>query len=178
MENQSTIDHLNRLFESCCIELFQQKNCNISRTEEPASISGSDPIGTLDAGSDELELIVFLQLPLNVLSLTYPTSDVTTVGEEELEDWTAELCNQLIGRIKNKLLNHNLRLDIGLPNAYFGSDISELLPSEGIQTTYRFSVDNEVLEATLVIDLQQPDLILSEDEDSDSGPEEGELELF
>ena len=179
MSADNTIQELSRLFEECCLELFSGFNCSIEKTDEPMPRSADDPISLIDAGSEELEIAVLLQLPLNILALSYHSdADITHVAEEMLEDWIAELSNQLIGKLKNKLLKYNVRLKLGLPNAYFGTEISELLPDSQHYVECVFNIDNELLEAVLGIDILDDSLNLSAAQPDDDDPVGGELELF
>ncbi|MCG8671324.1 MAG: chemotaxis protein CheX [Pseudomonadales bacterium] len=179
MANQSTIDRFGEIFESCCCELFEPMAVSFTRVDPGEHLDEEDPIGVLDAGSQDVEITLCLQLPMHVLSLTYPSSGgtITNVSEEALEDWVAELCNQLIGKIKNNLLKFGVRMNIGLPSAYFGADLAEVLP-QGTQLVYYFSIDGEVLAATLVVDIKDDGLVLQEESGFDEGPGGGELELF
>jgi CheY-specific phosphatase CheX len=138
------------------------------------------PIACIDAGSIDLELIICLQFPVSVLALTYPVQeDITGVDEERLEDWISELSNQLIGRIKNKLLAHNCRVDLGLPTSYFGSDVSHLLSENGEIMSVYFDVDGETCAFHISIEVFEDDMVftLDEAEDTDSLGD-GELEMF
>ena len=179
MSTENNIQVLSQLFEESCIELFTSFNCDIEKTDEPMSRSSDDPIAMVDAGSDELEIAILLQLPVNILALSYHSDvDITQVSEEVLEDWIAEISNQLIGKLKNKLLNYDVRLKLGLPNAYFGADIGELMPNTEHYVVCVFNIDNELLELVLGIDILDGSLDLSEPTQQDDGPGGGELELF
>jgi hypothetical protein len=52
---------------------------------------------------------VTLSLPSSVLELMRATDEKTLK-----EDWARELCNQLAGRLKNRMLPFSLRFDVGL----------------------------------------------------------------
>lgn len=179
MSAEVNIQVLSKLFEECCVELFTGFNCSIEKTDDAISRSSDDPIAVVDAGSEELEIAVLLQLPVNILALSYHSDvDITLVAEEVLEDWIAEISNQLIGKLKNKLLSYEVSLKLGLPNAYFGADISELMPETEHYVTCVFNIDNELLELVLAIDILDGSLDLSEPKQIDDGPGDGELELF
>ncbi|MDX1692429.1 MAG: hypothetical protein R3208_01615 [Ketobacteraceae bacterium] len=179
MSAETNLQMLSGLFDMSCVELFTGLNCTIEKTDEPMARSADDPIAIVDAGSDELEIAVVLQLPVNILALSYRSDiDITQVAEEVLEDWIAELSNQLIGKLKNKLLAYNVQLKLGLPNAYFGADISELIPKTQHYIVSVFNIDNELLEIVLCVDILDDSLDLSATSVDDDGPVGGELELF
>jgi len=65
-------------------------------------------MAVIDTGSDELEVLLVLKMPFSVLSMTYPVIDnITSIDESKPEDWISELSNQLIRRVKTKLIEHN-----------------------------------------------------------------------
>jgi hypothetical protein len=138
------------------------------------------PVACIDAGSKDLELIICLQFPVSVLALTYPVQeDITGVDEERLEDWISELSNQLVGRIKNKLLLHNCQVDLGLPTSYFGSDVSHLLSKNGEIMSLYFDVDGETCGFHVSIEVFEDDMLFSlEEYDDNESLDEGELEMF
>lgn len=179
MDAQANVQALSQLLDECCLELFEGFNCNITKTDEPITQSKDDPIAVIDAGSEKLDVTVILQLPISILALSYHTDvDITKVAEEVLEDWIAELSNQLIGKLKNRLLKYELRMTLGLPAAYFGADMTELMPKEKSYIASIFNIDNELLEVIMAIDIIDESLSLSAPTQEDDGPGEGELELF
>jgi CheY-specific phosphatase CheX len=42
---------------------------------------------------------------------------------EQIADWTGELANQLLGRIKNKLLTYGVTLEMSTPTVIFGLEL-------------------------------------------------------
>ena len=179
MTTENMLQGLARLFDESCMELFSGFNCQIQKTEDNMVASIYDPIAMIDAGSPEIELAIILRLPVNILALSYPSGvDITHVSEETLEDWIAEISSQLIGKIKNKLLNYDLRLSLGLPNSYFGIDVGELLIPGRQCVVSVFNIDNELLEVIMMIDIHDPNIDLSTPLSPDEGLGGGELELF
>lgn len=45
-----------------------------------------------------------------------------------VRDWAAELANQLLGRVKNRMSTFAIRLEVGLPTAMSGDSLSVALP--------------------------------------------------
>jgi CheY-specific phosphatase CheX len=54
-----------------------------------------------------------------------------------VRDWLGELCNQAIGRIKNKVQRYGVGFDVGPPMAFSGSALVFALPKS--PATYRFA---------------------------------------
>jgi hypothetical protein len=68
-----------------------------------------------------------------------PLGRTTPAVESSLREWIAELANQLIGRIKNKLLNHNVNLLLSTPVVLRGVQIAPVSRAELVP--YAFACD-------------------------------------
>lgn len=55
----------------------------------------------------------------------------------DLRDWVGEMTNQLLGRIKNKLLGHGLELLLSTPTVVYGCAVD--IPREGRRIRSGFS---------------------------------------
>lgn len=165
-------------FEQACFSLFEGLSCDVSFGDASSQELENAAIASIDAGSAEMELRVFLRMPFSVLALTYPGSDVTDIEEEKLEDWMAELSNMLVGKIKAAMLHHGLQMTIGLPESFFGVEMEEVTP-EGFNDSkaYYFEVDKVPVECRIFLDLMVDSLDVQVVEDDDD-VNEGELELF
>lgn len=179
MAREQALQELQALFETTCMDLFEGLNCVVTRVSAPDFDMNEVPTACIDAGAGQLEVFVIMRLPLTVLALTYPDHEelITSVDEEKLEDWISELCNQLIGRFKNRLIPFGCVMLLGLPSSYFGTDINELLPVGYEHFVFHFEADGEVFECRISINLIDENLSLDSPEEDD-GAGEGELELF
>lgn len=178
MDSNDVIYQIQQLFNDSCCELLSSLNCEIERLDDDIDL-GDAPIACIDAGSNQLELNVGIQMPSTVLSLTYPVPNVIDIDDESLEDWLSELSNQLIGRLKAKLYRHNLEITLGLPASYFGISIDHLISAEHERMTFTYDVDGQECAFYLGIELFSQDIVLSEQpEESADVLFESEIELF
>ncbi|HKQ69502.1 MAG TPA: chemotaxis protein CheX [Polyangiaceae bacterium] len=54
---------------------------------------------------------------------THPlAADRPTLSEDDVRDWAGELANQLIGRLKIRLLRHGITIQLGTPTTMSGRD--------------------------------------------------------
>jgi hypothetical protein len=82
---------------------------------------GETPIRTLAMmgfGGDHLRGTLLLDADASVIAQSYPTPDA--VRPEDLDDWLAELANQLLGRVKNRLLRHGIVIQMSTPTVVSG----------------------------------------------------------
>jgi len=167
------------VFQSACVDLFKSLNCSVACAKQNECHLYDAPVACIDAGSNDVELILGLQMPMAVLALTYPlTESIVDVGEESLEDWISELSNQLIGRVKSKLSAQEGELKLGLPVTYYGEDHSELMQQDEKIALY-FNLEGEVCACYLSVEVLVEGEVLAnyflqEEEDAIRG----ELELF
>ena len=59
-------------------------------------------------------------------------------SEKDLDDWVGELCNQLLGRIKNQLLPHSIALRANLPSTARGHSLRRALLGASISLRMSF----------------------------------------
>lgn len=181
MRQNEVIQSIQSLFLQCCQTLFEGLDCN---TKMAAACRAEDlensPIACIDGGSDDIEFMVALQLPLEVLAMTYPIAEgITTIEENRLEDWISELSNQLIGRLKAKLIEHDCFVNIGLPISYFGANVDELLSQNSALANYYFDIDGQICGCSISIEVFDEGMSFSIEANRDVDLQEGgELEFF
>ena len=183
MKRQDVIHQIQCMFEEACAQLFESLNCQVTELESSAAVViGADvPIACVDAGSDEIEFLIAMQLPLSVLTMTYPVlgEGITLIKEDRLEDWISELSNQLVGRLKRKLISHDCSVVLGLPTTYFGADLDVLLQDNSERLTYFFGIDGEVCACTIALEVFNDATNYTIEANSHEGEQnEGDLELF
>lgn len=180
MRKNDVIQCIQGIFLESCKDLFQSMECDVTLTVEEDYDLEESPIACIDGGSEDIEFMIALQLPLKVLALTYPVAEgITKVEENRLEDWISELSNQLIGRLKSKLIEHDCYVNIGLPQSFFGADVDELLAQNSQQVDYYFDIDGEICGCSISIEVFDEGMSFSIEQNQDIDiQEEGELELF
>jgi len=96
----------------------------------------------------------------------------------QVADWTGELANQLLGRIKNKLLNYGVSVDMSTPTVIFGLELARKGTSAGIRRQFAFRHADQPL-AIYLDAVAAPGFRLTEPEAPVApGIAEGDLALF
>jgi len=165
------------LYEQACIDLLRGMHCEVEPVPHSHFLPGQGVFATIDGGSDELELKVGVDMPLSVLAMTYPVPNVAYVKEDDLEDWARELANQLIGRLKTKLIMHGLEITLGLPDLFYESTDETLGEDDVYSVT--LSVDWQV--STFYLNVELFDESFSMDKEPEHVEDvvfESEIELF
>lgn len=179
MKATDVIEKVGALFSSASQDLLTGMNCDVSVVYEAGNEVVDAPVAIIDAGSQDLEIQMALELPMSVLALTYPVPNISVVDDESLEDWISELSNQLMGRLKAKLLKHEQEITLGLPSSYFGAGIDELM-SVGMQRyTVYLDVDGQTCAFHLGVETLADEINFSDAEiENDDVLMESEIELF
>lgn len=180
MNTTSPTDLIRQQFETSCVDLFNSLDCAVERQDTYDMDMGGAPVAYIDAGSDDMEAIIVLRVPLSVLTMTYPdfaADSIMDVSEEVLEDWILELANQLVGRFKNKMITQGCQLKIGLPSMYYHAGEASLNVEGHALHRYVFEVDRESVGCNLYLQVFNPELHLNTAA-AELTSNEGELELF
>lgn len=130
-------------------------------------------ISTIGFSSPMLSGSLLLAMPNSVLQQTLPTPDAN------LADWSGELANQLLGRLKNQLLNYEVAINLALPVVVFGSDFS--LPTKTRRLMRNFSFVSEAGRMFIRTEIELSpsiELVRQTGVGQTAGIDEGELLFF
>ncbi len=112
------------------------------------------------------------------ISSALPAAEAPTFAA--VADWTGELTNQLMGRLKRKLSAYGTSVDIGVPSVFRGDRLALLKRSNACQPAWQL-VQVTSLQRTFQVRLDvdvRDDLQLSVHTPSAALPAEGEALLF
>lgn len=110
----------------CCLSLFTDYTLPLELVQSPGK-DFSAPLlfcGVVGFSGEQLRGTLLLATSREPLGRTSPTTDAS------LREWIAELSNQLLGRIKNRLLPRGVVLFLSTPVVLRGEHISPMPRSE------------------------------------------------
>lgn len=134
----STRSTLDILIQICTVELFQSLGIAVApltvtrRAVEPQH--PNDLVGVVGFSGPQAAGRITLSLNDAVYEL-FPTP---VMGSHAMRDAVRELTNQLIGRIKNRLMQFQVMLRIGLPSAMSAQAMVQQRPGNAVVMTYQF----------------------------------------
>jgi hypothetical protein len=140
----------------------------VNRTLESVEL-----VSIIGFSSDLISGSLLLALPNAVVSHTLPAPDAS------LADWSGELANQLLGRLKNQLLDYQVAINMSLPVVVSGGGLS--LPARTRPLSRYFSFISEWGKLFVRMEIEvSPSLELARETGPNSmrGMDEGELLLF
>jgi hypothetical protein len=172
MSNKPVFDEL---VQASTIELFQARGVSLSAT--PNLDGAIEYAATIGFSADRVRGMLGLGMSPATLG-TLIQREQLTVSLANTEDWLAESVNQLLGRLKNKLLGYDVVVSLALPTVLRGMSLNFL--STGPETLWRYSFESEAGLIAVWLDVRcEATLVLkSTDDPSMQGVPEGELMLF
>ena len=178
VSNEEVISILDAMLIEDSEMLFEHFGCEIAYLGSTVRELDRSTVGVIDAGCDELELSLVLNIPFSILALSYPTKDdITELPEAELEDWVLELSNQIMGKLKNRLVAQGLMVKLGLPEAFFNGYDGAPDSYKESHKCFSFEVDQVPMEFWMHVDVKEPIEALTKDEEDDDAFS-GEIEFF
>ncbi len=124
MTSGSHTDLFSVILEESTVELFENYNTPVQNhewnSEEELEMGF---VGILGFTGDEVRGTLMISIPTDIVR-----SHCGIIGEDPIprsiaRDWTGELANQLLGRVKNKLFSYNATIFLSTPVTLTGQRI-------------------------------------------------------
>jgi len=167
-------DALGKLLQTCSVELM---NCYGVAGLQPLPRPNTKPPGVLaggDCSGSDLRGTVGLQAAPAMVAGSYEYALGRPMTSLDVDDWTCELANQLVGRLKNELLRcHGTGFSVNIPRRLWSTSTTELQNCQ----SYAFGWNSETL-CVYLDALFAPATCLSESSPTEAVPDEGDLLLF
>ncbi|MEY4549673.1 MAG: hypothetical protein RL685_5868 [Pseudomonadota bacterium] len=171
----SSYDTLGAVLRDACLELMTEYGLSaiLQTSRGPEPLAPNAASATVDFQGPDLRGTIGLTMTPSVVAKTYRAA----IGESVLPDspagvdWTCELVNQLIGRVKNKLRSYQVSFNVSTPQ------LQPSLESSGGGLRNRFVCDDGSFAGYLDV-MIAPGLTLVSSPPSTPLIEEGELLLF
>jgi hypothetical protein len=112
----SDLETLKSFLIDCCKDVFGTYGLVLELQEGRPFQGASDQVGTfIGFMGPSFRGTLTMFAPTSFMKATYPLG--TDDGREDLQlfDWSSELANQLLGRLKNKLVARGVEIEMSLP---------------------------------------------------------------
>ena len=125
-------DVINEAVTSACTSLFADYSLPLERVEIRRLDKEFDIVfcGIVGFTGDQMRGTLLLATSGEPLGRTLPSTDAS------LREWIAELSNQLLGRIKNKLVAHGVTLHMSTPAVLRGQHIAPVSSTPLVPHTF------------------------------------------
>jgi CheY-specific phosphatase CheX len=135
---------LDSVIEEAVVALFVSVGLSLSR--DVASAKSPDDMGaSIGFAGPELRGALVLISTRKLVRFALPPEVQDRTSDEQLADWMGELSNQLLGRIKNKLIAFGVTLSMGTPAVMLGLDLARKDRHRGVRRHFAFRHGEESL---------------------------------
>jgi hypothetical protein len=172
MSNKTVFDDL---VVSCASELFAARGIEVRSAD--GSVASIEYAGTLGFSSDLMRGMIGMGMSPDTMQRLM-SADRHAGPSCNGEDWLAESVNQLLGRLKNKLLRYGIVLSIALPTVLQGVRLQFLGTGSTSLWTYALRTDMGLFWVWLDVRSEQELVLTMLDDPDPEGTSEGELVLF
>lgn len=131
--NKTIIDEIIR---SCALDLFARQGTDLAGGAE--SLDPHDYVAVIGFYGDSLRGALGIGLDRGLAASMLEASGPVSPDRGILEDWVGEAANQLLGRVKNRLLGYGVTLGLALPMVLRGVEV-HLVKSTSEIWHYRFA---------------------------------------
>lgn len=171
MKEKPTFD---AIVANATVELFAASEVKLVAASTTPAL---DRVAVIGFGGGGLRGSLGLGVSAGLLDQLVGPGGEPDAGASRRDDWLAEMANQLLGRVKNRLLRHGVTIAIALPMVLRGLRV-EIVGSSKELWTYPFEAPAGVLCVWIDV-VADPEFALAPS--SDEGleiPSEGDVILF
>jgi hypothetical protein len=115
------ITELRDLVDVCSRDAFAAAGAEMERDSDAPdpNTNGGEPVAAfIGFGGNKLRGTVTITAPFDFFQRTHPLAGASAeISSCDVFDWSSEFANQLVGRIKNKLLHRGVEIQASLPKS-------------------------------------------------------------
>jgi CheY-specific phosphatase CheX len=128
---------------SSVVEFFRAYGIHCEKTDGNGPTTGPEMGSIIGFRGQGLRGGLAFVAPAELVARILPVPAQPSRADLQLRDWSAEIANQLVGRLKNKLSARAIDFDVGTPVCFRGSSIRLSFLPEADGITLDFSTGPE-----------------------------------
>jgi CheY-specific phosphatase CheX len=173
-ESRHAVSLVDGLAQDATAALFDTYGVTVEQDGPVAAkgLQATPLVSIIGFSSNALSGSLILALPQAVAERTLP------VAGASLADWSGELANQLLGRLKNQLLKYQIVINMSLPVVVCGDALKLLATARQITRYYSFSSELGKVFIRLDMEMDSTLMLVPRDDEARGCIDEGELLLF
>lgn len=160
---------LSDVVSDCVIKVFEAYDATLEAADD--ADPGHEVVAVIGYAADELRGGLALGISKALAQRTMPTS------ETPLYDWTGELANQILGRVRNKMLAYQVDIQISTPVVLHGLGVQVAPPGHHGVRVASYKSGDDVVQVLLEARFEEG-FVLPERSDNGDTVDEGEMLLF
>lgn len=160
---------LSEVVNECVVKVFEAYDTTL----ESANVGGPghEVVAVIGYAADEVRGGLALGISKNLAQKTMPTA------ETPLYDWAGELANQILGRVRNKMLAYQIDVQISTPVVLHGLGVQVAPPGHNGVKVASYRSGEDVVQVLLEARFEEG-FELPERNEEDGTVDEGEMLLF
>lgn len=160
---------LSEIVSECVVKVFEayETDLALAETEDP----GHEVVAVIGYAADEVRGGLALGISKTLAEKTMPTPDTP------LYDWAGELANQILGRVRNKMLSYRVDIQISTPVVLHGLGVQVSPPGHQGVKIASYRAGEEMVQVLLEARFEEG-YELPEKSEDDGAVDEGEMLLF
>lgn len=166
---------LRELVTTSAQKLFEHYDLPVEVEETHGSRALHHYAGVLGFTGEGIKGTIVVSANGQAVAATFPDGG----SQQDREDWVGELCNQLLGRVANKVLAYGISVRMSTPVSFSGTELN-LQDQSKDSSSASWSLRGPG-EAELSVHLTaevEPHVTWESTESAEEAPEEGDLMLF
>lgn len=160
---------LSEVVGECVEKVFEAYDTVLESASEV--VAGHEVVAVIGYAADEVRGGLALGISKALAEKTMPTPDTP------LYDWAGELANQILGRVRNKMLAYKLDIQISTPVVLHGLGVQVAPPGHQGVKVASYQSGGETVQVLLEARFEE-DFVLPEKDEEDGVVDEGEMLLF
>jgi CheY-specific phosphatase CheX len=174
----SSVRILDSVVESAALALFESVGISLERADSVGGRADDNIGASIGFTNRKVRGALVLISTTDLVTASLPPEARGAPSDEQISDWMGELANQLLGRIKNKLLDFGIALEMSTPTVMWGLELASKATRAHIRRCFAFRHETQSL-SVFVDAIAAPDFgFASSNPTQGVGVPEGELRLF
>jgi chemotaxis protein CheX len=160
---------LSDVVNDCVVKVFEAYDTTLDTAQ--MADPGHEVVAVIGYAADEVRGGLALGISKNLAQRTMPTSDTP------LYDWAGELANQILGRVRNKMLAYQIDIQISTPVVLHGLGVQVAPPGHDGVKVASYQSGSDIVQVLLEARFEEGFVLPERCEDGGT-VDEGEMLLF
>jgi len=175
--NQESLQRIDGFLESSLIELFASHGASLKTSPDRGGGIDEPIAATIGFTSTNMHGVLVLTASRELAAGTLPKNlQSGAPGDEIVADWTGELSNQMLGRLKNRFHAAGIDITLSTPIVFVGKEMRHYSKESPIQRSLYFAEGRIMVE--FHADYEKDLEISSEASAASAAPPEGDILFF
>jgi CheY-specific phosphatase CheX len=138
--NQESLQRIDGFISSSTVDLFASHGMKVEEGAYRAAGVDSPFAATIGFTSADLHGVLVLTVDRGTAVRTLPESlRAKEPGDDIVADWTGELSNQMLGRLKNRFHASGIEISLSTPVVFMGKEMKHYSHASPIQRSMHFA---------------------------------------